>query len=104
MDELVKQMQKSSSLESGSSLARLIDSQNPEMLGSQKRAREYVVLSDAVSWSIANSNANAPGSTSTINISNKGILDFKNSYIEFTVALTNARVFNPVSFWEVISF
>ena len=53
------------------------------MLGQQKRAREYIILSDPVSWSLNNLAESLPGSTSTINISNKGILDLKRSYIEF---------------------
>lgn len=98
------QMEKAS-LESGSSFSSLIDTQNPTMLGSQKRARQYIVLTDAVSWSLTNSNANAPGSTSTIQISNKGILDLKNSYIDFKVAITaGSKLISPISLWEVLSW
>jgi hypothetical protein len=52
-----------------------------------------------------NSGANQPLSTSTIMITNKGILDLKKSYIEFTVAFANnSTIISPVSFWEVTSW
>lgn len=74
------------------------------MLGSQKRANEFVVLSDPISWTINNQANNAPGSTSTIFVSNKGILDLKKSYVEFTVVFTNSKIISPISLWEVISW
>jgi hypothetical protein len=46
MDVLAMQMERAQ-LESGSTFSSLIETQNPTMLGSQKRARQYVVLSDA---------------------------------------------------------
>lgn len=78
MDELAQLMQPG---RQEASLTRLIDTQRPEMQGSQKRAMERVILSDPVSWSLNNQAANAPGSVSTINISNKGILDLTKSYL-----------------------
>lgn len=63
-----------------------------------------MVLSDPISWTLNNSAANLPLSTSTIMISNKGILDLKRSFIEFTVTLTNCEIISPVSLWEVTSW
>jgi hypothetical protein len=74
------------------------------MLGSQKRSRQYIVLSDTTSWSLAAA-ANVPGATSTIQISNKGILDLKNSYIDFKITMAaNSALISPVSLWEVLSW
>jgi hypothetical protein len=75
MDELLQMQQRGQN--EGYSLSRLIDTQRPDMQGSQKRAREVICLSDAVSWSINNSAANVPGSSSSINVSNKGIIDLR---------------------------
>ena len=73
-------------------------------MGNHRRARETVVLADPVSWSINNAAVNQPGSTSQINISNKGVLDLRKSYLEFIVdGLGDNRLFYPNVF-EVVSF
>ena len=78
---------------------------NPDMMGNHRRARETVILADPVSWSINNVAENAPGSTSQINISNKGVLDLRKSYLEFIVdgLGKDNRLFYPNVF-EVVSF
>lgn len=63
MDELAMMMQRGGN-ESGKAFTSPLDTLNPDMLGTHRRAREVVVLADPVSWSINNAPVNAPGSTS----------------------------------------
>ena len=103
MDELAMMMQRGGQ-ESGKAYRSPMDALNPEMMGNHRRARETVVLADPVSWSINNAAVNHPGSTSQINISNKGVLDLRKSYLEFIVdGLGENRIFYP-NIFEVVSF
>lgn len=77
---------------------------NPDMTGNHRRAREVIVLADPVSWSINNAAVNAPGTTSQINISNKGVLDLRKSYLEFVVSDLGASTLFYPNIFELVSY
>ena len=100
MDVLAKQMF-AGEQESGGSYRSPIDALLPESLGAQKRSRQYIFLNDNTSWS-ACAGTNLPASTSTIQISNRGIMDLKNSYIEFKFNADKCSLPQPLAIWECL--
>ena len=58
-----------------------VEALGPEYRGNHKHAIQRLVLSDTLSWSL-NSQENLPaGSTTTIQLAQKGLIDLRRSYV-----------------------